>query len=75
MATTESIRRAVDQLVAVVLEADSLAHVCSDLAAHDPHQPPWVFAFSQQIGRIKASSEALERVVNLEVVPVLEGRT
>lgn len=71
MATSQSIRRALDQLVEAVLEAEYLATTVADLSAYDPSQPAWVFVVGQQMRRIKAASEQVEREAS-RVLPALD---
>lgn len=71
MAASQSILDALNSLEHNLVEAQSFADVCCDLAGCDQGAPTWPFLVSQQVDRIRAASQALEALIRQQALPVL----
>lgn len=72
MAASKSIREALSVLSDHILETDSLAQTCTDLAGSDPSAPVWVFVIERHMERIKEAAEALEVLIRQKALPLME---
>lgn len=72
MANAQSIRRELDNLSELVLEAEILSETAIDLAGDDPNAPQWPWLVAQHIRRVKAASELLETSLRQHALPLLQ---